>query len=586
MGKLVMEMRHSLESELVPVGTSLELRPRSRAYSFTGSLVFWCAIAAALGGILAWRYRSFMNPDGISYLDIARNALRDGPTALVNPHWSPLYPALIALCERVHRPAPFGEFAYVHALNAIIYTAAAISFAYFLRELIRFRSSTGRSPKAKALFTAFSFALFFRFMNTDVTAFVVTPDLLVAATAFLAAGLFFRILKGQAGLRVYAGLGAVFAVGYFAKAVLLPAGLVLLGILFLQSPRSRSRRIGVFTALVTMSLLSFPQIFAVSKRVGHLSFSETGRLNYIWWVDGKPFQGWTGTPDEGVPLHGPRVIATDPKIIEFAEPIAGTYPLWYDPAYWFAGAKVRINLRRQLLIIENSLRFYRWNFPDFELPLEGVAVLFIFSYVRRRSIGRDELLLVLWPIIILSMYALLFTAYRYAAPFIVIFWIAVYSSVITRISRVERLWLVLLTAAMLVSSTWAAFAPAHRTIGPNKAKSTVAFIWAAPPPNPSPDQIAARAVIAMGEKPGGEIATVGNAFSDYFAHIARLRVVAEVVSAQGFWALSPNEANAAERKIAGTGATLLVAKNRPGRFQAALWKNIPGTTYSIMKLHD
>lgn len=60
------DLQHNLENEPVAVSTRGELRLRFRAYSLAGSLLFWCAVAAAWGGILAWRDRNSMNPDGIS----------------------------------------------------------------------------------------------------------------------------------------------------------------------------------------------------------------------------------------------------------------------------------------------------------------------------------------------------------------------------------------------------------------------------------------------------------------------------------------------------------------------------------------
>ncbi len=34
---------------------------------------------------------------------------------------------------------------------------------------------------------------------------------------------------------------------------------------------------------------------------------------------------------------------TKPELLEFAEPVSGTFPLWYDPAYWYAGVKAKFD---------------------------------------------------------------------------------------------------------------------------------------------------------------------------------------------------------------------------------------------------
>ena len=58
-------------------------------------------------------------------------------------------------------------------------------------------------------------------------------------------------------------------------------------------------------------------------------------------VNGVPWYHWQGgPPGNGAPVHPTRQVATNPDIFEFAAPIAGTYPPWYDPTYWDEGARV------------------------------------------------------------------------------------------------------------------------------------------------------------------------------------------------------------------------------------------------------
>src|SRR5262249_42235485 len=73
-----------------------------------------CLAAAAADAFIG---RDAMNPDGISYIDMARAALLVGPRGLVNGYWSPGYPALIAAMLRLIRPGTAAEFAVVHLLN-------------------------------------------------------------------------------------------------------------------------------------------------------------------------------------------------------------------------------------------------------------------------------------------------------------------------------------------------------------------------------------------------------------------------------------------------------------------------------------
>jgi hypothetical protein len=221
------------------------------------------------------------------------------------------------------------------------------------------------------------------------------------------------VLRRSENSRPYIALGWVLGLGYYAKSVVLVMGFVLLILLLASRRRSLKRTL---IAIAAMLLLAAPQILLVSKRVGHLSIGETGRLNYLWWVNGiQPFVGWTGTPGGDVPAHGPRTIFDNPQVLEFATPIAGTYPLWYDPAYWYEGANARFNASQQIVALRRSLQFYAGIFIDLKYPIAGFVVLSLFALWRRGSPNWNYLWLLIWSIAILFMYALEFTEYRYAA---------------------------------------------------------------------------------------------------------------------------------------------------------------------------
>jgi hypothetical protein len=71
--------------------------------------------------ILTWNARYEMNPDGLSYIDIASETLRAGPSALVNGLWSPGYPALIAVMLGITHPSTEWEIPAVHFLNFVFF---------------------------------------------------------------------------------------------------------------------------------------------------------------------------------------------------------------------------------------------------------------------------------------------------------------------------------------------------------------------------------------------------------------------------------------------------------------------------------
>lgn len=535
------------------------------------AILFWWIVAGVWGILFAWLYRDYMNPDGISYLDIASSALEHGPRGLVNAYWSPLYPALITLWELIIRPSPAQEFASVHALNGIIYFAAAITFGFFLRELILYRAPERGPLWKQGAFIAFAFAIFFCYLNADVTPWVVTPDVLLAAIYFAAAGLFFRILREPGEPHTYVVLGCVLAVGYYTKSILLPAAIVLLGILFVCRCRSRAHRKNGFIAAVVLLMVCAPHIALVSSRAGHLSIGETGRLNYLWWVQGiRKAQGWTGTPGGDVPVHGPRVVMRDPEVLEFGRPIGGTYPLWYDPSYWYAGAKVRFNLQDQLATLRFSLSFYKRHFDDLlRYPLAGLVALIVLAAITRTRPSAAECWFILWPVAILIMYALLLTEHRYIAPCLILFWTGAYSVLLARNGTIERLLLILL-AGLILAPRIVEFQNTYRKLSP--------------PTGEPGNVVMARDLHQIGIAPGDPIATVGLPFGQDYARIARLRIVAQISDATQFWSLPPETAAEVEQAIANTGAKILVGSGRPPGFQPDRWRAMPGAPYTVLPL--
>ena len=80
--------------------------------------------------------------------------------------------------------------------------------------------------------------------------------------------------------------GVVLGLGYLAKAVMLPVGLAALVAFALLGWRRRSRgsQFDLVRAAVTYVLIAAPLVAVQTYTQGHLSFGETGRLNYRWYV--------------------------------------------------------------------------------------------------------------------------------------------------------------------------------------------------------------------------------------------------------------------------------------------------------------
>src|SRR5207253_2208151 len=98
-------------------------------------------------------------------------------------------------------------------------------------------------------------------------------------------------------------------------------------------------------ALLAFALLAAPNVVALSGKMGRLSFGEWSSYDYAVYVNGVPSKHWRGEEaDTGAAAHPTRKIVGRPATYEFAEPVAGTYPVFYDASYWYDGIRVRFLL--------------------------------------------------------------------------------------------------------------------------------------------------------------------------------------------------------------------------------------------------
>lgn len=222
------------------------------------------------------------------------------------------------------------------------------------------------------------------------------------------------------------------------KTAMLPLGLGFLGLLFFMPPKRMNRQKLLFSVTVFL-LLSAPLVAILSGRVGRLSFGETGQLNYAWYVNRLQDAGWTGSSPEayGTPEHPPRKLTQTPLTLEFDSPVSGTYPLWYDPSYWYAGAKMRFDLRQQIIAVKDTLRTYEVFVFRTAAYVAGLVVLFVWCLHEKilPTVPRTFWWQVAWPVAACSMYALVHVESRFLSPFLVLFWLTIYSVLILRLKK-------------------------------------------------------------------------------------------------------------------------------------------------------
>jgi len=461
----------------------------------------FCLVVLVLGALQAWTGRFDMNPDGIQYLDNAAAYWhRDFHNAL-NTQWSPLYPWLIAALSAVVHPSRDQEFPLVHLLNFFLFAMSLAGFLFFVRPMRRLLPASSVASLLLLSYSAFLYCSL-DFTNPGF----VTPDLLVNFFAFVAAGLLVRIAAGDQRARQFTALGVTLGLGYLAKAPFLPIGVVCLLIAGVLGRKRALLTCAVFAAIAG------PYVWALSEAKGRSTFGDSAKLNVAWHVNGLPNSNWQGGPGgNGRPVHPTRQLSAEPAIFEFAQPIAGTYPPWYDPAYWNEGVRVAYRPREFARAVLEQVRLYGYWLHHRQLPLLfALLALFLLSSSKRDALGR---LNTLWPVLALgampfAMFAPVHAESRYLAPFFVLLWTALFCAVLED----RRISLAIATTAalfMLVETSTAAFAA----------------------PNEPPAQLhyeIARELRALGLNSGGHVAIVTGDLPYYWAWLADARVTLQI----------------------------------------------------------
>jgi hypothetical protein len=571
-------------SEFAKAKTSAVLA-RAWAERRLTSLPFWFAVGALGAALMAWDTRHFMNPDGLSYLDMASETLKSGPHNLVNLNWSPLYPFLITLLLFLFHPSPSLEIPLLHLLNWLIFLAAQLCFAFFLRNWFsQEKDSTAdeRDVGRPRILIAFAFWLFFWAVVQFIPISLVTPDLCVAGIVFLAGGICGQLCRPTSSWKHYFALGFTLALGYYAKAAMFPAALLLLLLLFFWPPSANHNRYRVLVAAVAFFVASAPLVAFMSKRVGRLSLSESGSMNYAWWVNKvPPYAGWirldmaivdslyTGKPWKSAMLtHPPRILMEKPLTLEFGSPVVGTYPLWYDPVYWNEGAKARFNLSQQLVALKENLLKYGHAFMEMSSLCAGAVVLCLFGLRERMLVKLDRkwYWLLMWPIAVGAMYACVHVEYRFLGGFFVLFWLAAYGAILGRADRAAEIAALATVLCSLVISTIGGGALRH-------------FAEHHPPDY----LVIAEGLLRLGVHPGDQLATIGT-IDAYYARPAGVRIIAQISDVDEFWSLSAKDFEKVKGRLASIGVKALIAKDGPRGFGYGDWQEIPGTRLNRVRV--
>lgn len=546
-------------------------------------------LTAILGFHQAFDNRHYMNPDGISYLDIADAYLR-GDHHAINAYWSPLYSWVLSIGLVASNFSPRWEATVAHMVNLLVLMAAFGGFAFFLNQISRYadeRSACiggcdiGSLPRWCWLVLAYPV---FIVASIDLIGTrLISPDLLASALLYAVAGLAVRARTAPTGSGLWASLGAAVGIAYLAKtAMLLTGGSFLaaaLGVRHLQRPGH-----AVLAAAVALLLVAGPFVAAVSIRTERFTIGESARLNYAWFVNGvREHSHWQGQPPGfGVPVHPTRQIFDAPEIFEFATPLPGSYSVWYDPAYWYEGATPRFDPDRHTDPLRKAANLY----SEMLARVFGAAAtptlltLAILSGMWRFVRNAASLWFLLIPTLLpFALYGAVYVEERYVGGSVVIGWTALVAALSWPARRLQR-WAAVGVVAM---AFWWQFEGTVR-LAAGVAPSVVGYVSAMGDTSGNEQAWAADALLQTGLQPGDEVAVFGWPYQAYWARLARIRIIAEVTSREVdvFAKADPARQAAAIRALAETGATMIVAER--GYVRGEGWRQVGDTNYFVYPL--
>ncbi|MGQ9649600.1 MAG: hypothetical protein ACUVXJ_05795 [Phycisphaerae bacterium] len=529
-------------------------------------------VAVGLGALHAWADRHTMNPDGISYLDLA-DAVRTGRWSdAVSAYWSLVYPCLLAVGLMLSRVEPYWEATVAHAVNFSIYLCALASFHFLWVGLWHRGLSRARAAPADAgerlpswAWLVLGYALFIWTSLDLITLRIVTPDMCVAACVYLAAGILVHLQRGQAGTGWFALLGLVLGIGYLTKAIMLPMAVVFAVVALFAAGRFRRLPARVVVVLICFALPAGPYVTFLSIQKGRLTFGDSGRINYAAHVSGiYPWDHWRGLPlGTGTPVHPSRQILDKPAVFEFASPVPGTYPLWYDPSYWYDGVKPTFSLSRQASALWRNKDVYfdllcrqqgAWLFP----------VLVLFAFGSRLGSALREILSY-WPLLLpalagLGIYALVHVEPRYAAPFVLLGWGVLLPAVRLPAGKLSgsliRAACGVSALALLLTIAVEAGPAVNRTAADLRTRTDTA---------PHQQWQIARQLQEMGLRPGDKVAHIGQALKSwsYWARLAGVQIISELRPAESFWLSDDATRARVIEAFRSTGARAVIAHRPP-----------------------
>ncbi|HEX8986077.1 MAG TPA: hypothetical protein VF767_11605, partial [Bryobacteraceae bacterium] len=409
------------------------------------------------------------------------------------------------------------------------------------------------------------------------------------ALLFLLSFLLLRIERGAASSGTYAFFGLLLGVCYLARSAFLTvAGLYIVVVCVLLRHQKRSFVRPAVLMSASAVLVSAPFLTALAAAKGRFTLGTAGRLNYGWEICGAARSiHWQGEPyDIGVPKHTTTKISTRPAAYTFDGPVPGSYPLWYEPSYWYEGIQPHFEPIRQLKVLAGSARYLAYLFV-----LSPVAPVFLWSLLTGgsgwlRQLTASYWFLLLPPLLYVGLYCLVFVDRRYVGGALVIVWICLLASVGGPVRKlrlvngsVQALSILFCLAFLAVK-----FAEPVRLTWTDLIRGSESE-W-------NLQWMVAQRLRQLGVRAGDRVAYIGEAINADWVRLDGARIVAEVpvlwvryenlnrfvqpdpTEVKAFWSAAPETRARILEAFQRAGASMVIADSAPAASRREGWQSV------------
>lgn len=522
------------------------------------------AIVVCLALLQVAGWDGSVNADGVSYLDLATRFAHGQLRAVTNGYWSPLYPLILGLALRVGNalpPAYASELRVVFTVNILIFAIAALALARLVNALLRDDRGGARAPVLFRALVGGALGIWCLIRMIGTT--TITPDGLLAAILFLVAAETARAIHELPSDSRALALGALLGIGYWTKAVLLPVAAIAI-VAYVFAVRRQSRRRVLARVLLALVPVAAPLVLVQSISQGHPSFSETGRLNYRWYVSGVehlPLVHESITATRARQIPSAVSMAAHPGVVLFTGTSDGTFPYWFDPSRYEAQGLGQLSFAAQARALHISTYWLRLTTGSFTL----LALIALVAALTRGEPRWRRLWIAAPALGMLALYTLTHPEGRLcAAPIACVLLVLVTMTGVgearhqSSLLSIECLSLGALTTLLLVRA-------ARRV--PTTESADV-----------SPPAALAAELRAIGVGPGSAVGLVGDPYGQYWAHYAGVRFAAVI-------APPTPETEVIDDVTLAAIAREAAARGRP--IAAVLWKSpIKVTSSAVRSLVD